>query len=109
MADYTHLPINEQIDSLAGYYVPLKEVRLEYKGREVLYMIGQAVVEASCCGFQNRAYALVPGYIVKWQNKTTDKGLPVSEVEPIADDDAQEAVKKTIRQTEQVDQIDFWQ
>ncbi|MDD5126889.1 MAG: hypothetical protein PHR43_02145 [Dehalococcoidales bacterium] len=108
MADYTHLPLNEQIDALSGYYVPIKETRLEYNGREVVYMVGQAVVEASCCGFQNRAYVLVPGYIVKWQSKTNEKGLPVSEVQPITDKDTQDAIQKIIRQTEQVDQVDFW-
>lgn len=109
MADYTHLPLDEQIDSLAGFYTPLKEVRLKYNGREVLYTVGQAVVDASCCGFTNRAYVLVPGYIVKWQSKTNERGLPVSEVEPVTDEQAQDNIRKLIKEAEQITQIDFWQ
>lgn len=109
MADYTHLELNQHVDALAGYYTPLKEVRLDLSGREVLYMVGEAVVEASCCGFSNLAYVLVPGYIVKWQYKTNENGLPVSEVAPVTDNKEQDAIKKVIKETEQIAQIDFWQ
>ena len=50
MNRYTHLELGQTIEALAGYYTPLKEVRLKYRGREVLYVIGQMVVDASCCG-----------------------------------------------------------
>ena len=109
MADYTHLELNQHVDALAGYYTPLKEIRLKYNGREVLYVVGEAVVEASCCGFQNRAYVLVPGYLIHWKNKTNERGLPVSEVEPITDPQQQDNFKKIIREAEQIPQIDFWQ
>ena len=88
--EYTHQKLNEDSHCIAGYYTPQKEVRLKYNNREVLYVIGQAVVEASCCGNKSWNYALVPGYIINWQNKRNEAGLPVSEVEPISDEAPQE-------------------
>ncbi|MFC2060312.1 hypothetical protein ACFLTZ_04380, partial [Chloroflexota bacterium] len=60
MNKYTHLELDEDIICIAGYYTPLKEVRLQYNNREVLYVIGQAVVDSSCCGTGSWGYALVP-------------------------------------------------
>ena len=71
---------------------PEKEVKLKHNNREVLYVIGQAVIEASCCGGGSCGYAIVPGYILNWQNKTNEAGLPVSEVEPISDKATQENI-----------------
>ena len=105
---YTHLELNTTIEALAGYYIPLKEVRLKYKGREVLYVIGQVVVDASCCGKANYQYALVPGYIIRWQTEKNKDSLPVSEVEPIPDKAAQVKIRKIIQETEHVTQIEFW-
>ena len=106
--EYTHLPINEDVTCIAGYYTPLKEVRLKYNGKEVLYVVGQAAVESSCCGIGCWAYALVPGYIVNWQKRTNEAGLPVSEVEPISDKIVQGRIRQTIKKVESISQVDFW-
>jgi len=105
---YTHLKINEDVNCIAGYYTPQKEVRLKYNNREVLYVAGQAVIEASCCGSGSCGYAIVPGYIVNWQNKTNEAGLPVSEVEPISDKATRENISRIIKQAEVISQIEFW-
>jgi hypothetical protein len=105
---YTHLELNQDVNAIAGHYTPLKEVRLKYNGREVLYVLSEAVVDASCCGTADYASALVPGYIVRWQAKKNRDGLPVSEVEPIADKQARNKIRKIIRETENVTQVEFW-
>ena len=105
---YTHLELNEDVNCMAGFYTPLKEVRLEYNHREVLYVIGRAVIESSCCGVGNWGYALVPGYMVSWQNEKNDDGLPKSEVEPISDEAAQNDIRKIIKEVENISQIEFW-
>ena len=105
---YTHPKLNEDSYFIAGYYTPQKEVRLNYNGREVLYVIGSAVVEAACCGVGNWGYALVPGFIVNWQNKRNKDGLPVSEVEPISDKVAQNNIRQIIESKETVTQVQFW-
>jgi hypothetical protein len=105
---YTHLEMNQDIKAVAGYYTPQKEVRLKYNGREVLYVISQAVVDASCCGSADFSYALVPGYVIRWQTETNQDGLPVSDVEPISSKTAQDKIRKIIRETEHTSQIEFW-
>lgn len=110
---YTHLELGtDVIVGIAGYYTPQKEVRLRYNGREVLYVIGQAVVESTCaggaCGTGRWAYAIVPGYIINWQNTKNEAGLPVSEVEPVIDKEAQANIKRIIQTSEEASPIGFW-
>ena len=108
MNEYTHLKLNEDIICIAGYYTPLKEVRLKYNNREVLYVMGQAVIESSCCGTGSWGYVLVPGYIVNWQSKKNEAGLPVSEIEPISDEGARDNIRQIIQTDEAISQIEFW-
>ena len=106
---YTHLKLNEDYPSgIAGYYTPEKEERLQYNGREVLYVTGRAVIESSCCGTGNWVYALVPGFIINWQNETSERGLPVSEVEPILDEEIRKNIRKTIQANEGAYPVGFW-
>jgi len=106
--EYTHLKTGEEIPCIAGYYTPRKEVRIDYNGRQVLYVVGQAVIESSCCGIGSWGYVLVPGYILDWQNRTNEAGLPVSTVEPVSDRTAREEIGQIIRETEAISQINFW-
>ena len=109
MTEYTHLKLNEDYKTgIAGYYTPQKEGRLKYDGREVLYVVGHAVIEASCCGISDWGYVLVPGFVVRWQGKTNDSGAPVSEVETIADEKARDEIIKMIRAEESVPFVSFW-
>ncbi len=108
---YTHLELGKEvIAGITGYYTPQKEVRLKHNGREVLYVIGQAVVESSCCGggAGSWIYAIVPGYVVSWQNTRNEAGLPVSEVESISDEEAQANIRRTIETNEGASLIGFW-
>ncbi len=106
--EYTHLKVNEDVTCIAGYYTPLKEVRLPYNGKEVLYVVGQAAIESSCCGVGHWGYVVVPGYIVSWQQRTNEAGLPVSEVEPISDKQARDDITKIVKELESISPIEFW-
>lgn len=109
MRVYTHLQLGEDIAAgIAGYYTPGQEVRMDYNGREILYILGNAVVEAACCGVGNWGYALIPGYIINWKSKKNGAGLPVSEVEPIIDEKKRDNIKKIIQGREIVTQVQFW-
>jgi len=84
-------------------------VRLKYNGKEVLYVIGSSTLDSTCCGGGGSCgYAVVPGYVLKWQKKKNKDGLPVSEVEPVADEATRRAIGRTIRETENIGNIDFW-
>ena len=106
---YTHLEAGKDVViGIGGYYTPQQEVRLKYNGREVLYIIGRAVIESSCCGTGNWTYTIVPGYIVNWQNTKNEAGLPVSEVEPISDEEAREHIRKIVQSNKAASLIGFW-
>ncbi len=100
---YRHPELGKDIPiGIAGFYTPIKEVRLLYQGREVLYMVGKSVLESSCCGTGSWVYATVPGYIIRWQFGT-ENGLPVSEVQPVEDNPEREDIQKIIEEREYTD------
>ena len=107
-AKYTHLELGEDVECLAGHYTPLKEVRLKYNDREVLYVVGSAVIDSSCCGTGTWGYVTVPGYLLNWQTGTNEAGLPESEVELIKDEKERHNIESIIQAEEGILQIAFW-
>ncbi len=109
MSNYTHLELGKDVvTGIAGYYTPQREVRLKYDGREVLYIVGEAVIESSCCGVGSWTYAIVPGYIINWQNTKNEIGLPISEVAPISDKEVQDNIRRILETKEAALLIGFW-
>jgi hypothetical protein len=112
--EYVHQELNKELPVPSGYYILFKELKLKYNGREVLCVTGVGVLECSACaGFtivagRGGEYALVPGYIVSWKSNKNEYGLPVSEVEPIVDEKIKKGIAATIRQTENIQNIEFW-
>ena len=45
--EFVHPNLGEEVPARAGYYVPLEDNILPYKGREVVYIVGHACLEAS--------------------------------------------------------------
>lgn len=86
MAEYVHVEVGEEIRSIAGYYKVLEEGVLEYKGREVLYLVKMAVVETSCCGPGGLGFISVPGYIVAPRARQDAQGAWITDVERISDE-----------------------
>ena len=106
--DYVHEELDREIDAISGYYVFNKEVRLPYGEREVLYLVGYAVIDKSCCGTGGCGYAFVPGYIKTWKSRSDPGGRPISEIEPIRDQSERRALTKLIEDEEIVNQVQFW-
>ncbi len=72
--EFTHPELDQEVHSIAGYYIPREEHTLPYDSREVLYIVGDACIEASCCGVASWSYIQVPGFLVKtaiarWGNR----------------------------------------
>lgn len=105
--DFTHPVFNEAVRTIGGHYILLGEKRLVFNGREVLYLIGCAVADASCCAPGACAYALVPGYIQDWKYKTGRGGQRVSRVAPIMDRWIQDEIRRRIMEKEHVQQVNF--
>jgi len=111
---YTHLPLGVEVESFAGYYTPEDEIRLEYTGRDVLYVVGYVAVEATCgavgaeaCRAVSYRYATVQGYLLEWQSETNEGGLAISTVEQISDQTTINRIKQIILDREQVSQVQF--
>jgi len=106
--EYIHDKLGQAVESIAGYYMPTQELRLKYNNREVLCILGSTKVESSYYLTGGGPYALVPGYIIRWKCKQSTDGSPVSEVEPIKDEDARQSISAIINDIEPVKIIDFW-
>ena len=105
--DYVHRELNQEVSSISGHYVLMEEIRLALHERKVLYLIGCAVVDNSCCGATSFEYAMVPGFILNWKYKKNEEGLPVSQVEPICDMATQNEIKNLIQEKKAVNQVNF--
>jgi hypothetical protein len=106
-SEFEHPELNEEITAIGGHYALIKQVRLPFRGQEVLYLVGWAVMDTSCCGSAGCAYVRVAGLIRRWQYKTAVAGRPVSLVEPIRDPAARKELRRIICRTEAVQQVSF--
>jgi hypothetical protein len=106
-SEFVHDKLEEEINAIGGHYYFTDEVRMPFQGREVLYLVGGAVFDRTCCGYTGFGYVLVPGYILDWKYKTNEHGLPVSRLEPVRSEDEREEIQTLIRQKESVQQVKF--
>ena len=105
-AEYVHQPLHQEVVAIGGTFLLVKELRLLFKGRELLYVVGHAVFDNTCCGTGGCAYALVPGFVREWKSETKS-GLAVSRVEPIHHRFTQDQVRQMIEKREVVQGISF--
>lgn len=105
--EYVHQELNQEITAIGGHYALVKEVRLPFGDRQVLYLVGYGVFDTTCCGVGGAAYALVPGFILDWKSKTNKDNLAISYVEPIRDKIIQKEVRRLVKEREAVQQIKF--
>lgn len=106
--DYVHPVLNEEITSVSGFYTLIKEARLIFQGREVLYYIGHAAFDTSCCGEGGCAYAFIAGFIDNWKVKKSKEGYDISQIEKIYDDSARKEIAAIIKTKEGVHQTNFY-
>lgn len=104
---YVHQSLNEEITAIGGHYRLVKEARLPYRGREILYLVGHAAFDTTCCGPGGCAYALVPGFVISWRSGETEDGLATSLLEPIRDPGIQNDIRQLIERIETVQQVIF--
>ena len=105
--DFTHPDLGREVTAIGGHYVFGKEIRMSYESREILYFVGYAVLDSTCCGVGGVAYVLVAGFIRQWKYKKNHDDCLVSLIEPICDQTIQKKVRKAIRKKEMVYQVTF--
>ena len=105
--EFVHPAIGQEVTAIGGHYVFGKEIRLPYNGREILYFVGYAVLDSTCCGVGGCAYVLVAGYIRQWKYKKNHNDCPISLVQPIDDQIDQKQIRSKIQKMEMVYQVTF--
>lgn len=103
---YTH-ELGREVRSISGGYELEREGKFEMHGKEVLYVVGNAVVDSSCCGVWGCRYALVPGYVRQFKTRQDEQGLWISEVEPIIDRATRQEITRVLKEKEVVQQVQF--
>ena len=105
--EYTH-ELHREVRSISGGYTLEKEERITIGSKEVLYVVGNALADSSCCGFWGCCYALVPGYVVKWKHTKNEEGISISTVEAIAEEHVKREITEFLKEKEGVSQVWFW-
>ena len=105
--DFTHPKLGQEVTAIGGHYVFGKEIRMPYNNREILYFVGYAVLDSTCCGVGGVAYVLVAGFIRQWKFKKNEEDCYISQIEPIYDQAVQNEVRSVIRKREMVYQVSF--
>ena len=105
--EYEHPEPGREVEAISGRYTIIREGLLPFDGRDLLYLVGAAAFDSSCCGEGGCAYAIVPGFIVHKNLRATPRGNPISLVEPISDETLQKTIAAAIRQIENVAQVNF--
>ena len=105
--EYTH-ELHREVRSISGGYTLEKEERITIGSKEVLYVVGNALADSSCCGFWGCHYAFVPGYVVSWKHKKNEEGISISKVEAITEDHVKREIERLLMEKEGVSQVRFW-
>ena len=104
---YVHL--SEGVDQHSGHGMSARwsERTLSYGGRDVLYLLTDAVVDTVCCGDRVFHYATVLGYVKEWKKEQNDAQLPVSVIEPVLDPGARKGIEESLRSIDADVQVSF--
>lgn len=105
--DYVHRGLEQEVTAIGGHYRFHREACLAFRGRKVLYLVGHALFDSTCCGVGGCGYALVQGLVEKWKYRRDAEGFPVSRVAEIAGPNRQREIGRLIQAQETVQQVVF--
>lgn len=104
--DFVHPVLNEEIDAIGGYYMFTKENLMEHPHGNILYLIGFAATDTSCCGAGGCGYAVVAGHVQELHSCLSKEGRYISEVTPVDEQDHAE-ITRALRMKEGISQVHF--
>ena len=104
---YVSEELGREVASPSGYYQPSEEGYLYYQGRGLLYTLGSACIEASCCGVGDWRYARVEGYVVDHAAGPGGGGGGPIEIETIEDEDERAAIHRLLEDTHPGIRVEF--
>lgn len=106
--EFTHPDLGEEVRSISGYYVPCEEHTLPYDGRDIIYVLGQACIDASCCGSAAWSYIQVPGFLIRKHIRGGGAAPLVSEVESLQDPETRNSIRELLSKEYPGAQIEIW-
>jgi hypothetical protein len=104
--EFAHPELGVEVKAIGGHYLFTREETLDHPAGQVLYLVGYAVTDRSCCGPAGCIYAVVTGRIVSLRFCMREDGRPVSIIDPI-EESLYEDLAKAIRLKEGVSQVHF--
>ena len=107
MTDYIHQPPGTEFRSISGHYTITEAGHMEHRGGTLLYELGVAVVDNSCCGAGGCRFIHVVGYVTSVGRRTDPDGLPVSDVEPVADPKDRKSIQAILEKQFPHSQVSF--
>jgi hypothetical protein len=87
-ARYLPEDLGNEVVAPSGYYQPLEEAFLDYSDKRLVYILGTACIDASCCGTSSWKYLRVEGYVVESnlsQGQSEGTGLEIETIEDAGD------------------------
>ncbi|MBN2298153.1 MAG: hypothetical protein JXM72_06140 [Deltaproteobacteria bacterium] len=104
--DFIHPLLNEEVYAIGGHYMFIKEELLPHSRGDILYLVGYALADTSCCGATGCGYAIVPGHVVSLHSRRTDDNRPISVISPV-DEQLYPDVAMAVAHKEGVGQVHF--
>ncbi len=104
--EYVH-EIPQTVEFVNGSYDLVAIKSRPIAGCNILYCLGEALLDNSCCGETRLCYALVIGEVVADQFRLTPEGRPVSLVEAIANEALATAIRSELLGAEAVSTVNF--
>jgi hypothetical protein len=106
--EFTHPELDQEVRTISGYYVPREEHVMPCDGRQVLYIVGDACIDASCCGTASWSYIQVPGYLFQKQIRGGGEQPVVSEIEMITDKAVRQKITESLQKTYPGARVEIW-
>jgi hypothetical protein len=106
--EFVHPELGRDVNALAGHYTPL-EIRVRpYRGRSVLYLIGNVSLDSYCCGTGNWNYVQIPGFLLREVRPGAEDAPAVSEIETIENEDDRQAITTAFAREYPGARIEMW-
>lgn len=104
--EFYHPALNEEVNAIGGHYMFTKEALLPHPQGDILYIIGYAATDTSCCGAGGCGYALVPGHVGSLRGRLSTDNRYISTTAPV-DEQHYGEVARAIQMREGVTQVHF--
>jgi hypothetical protein len=104
---YSSGDFGTEVQAVWGYYQPMEAGVLEFAGKPLLYTLGSACIEASCCGKGSWNYVRVEGYVAEGGPEWRPGGSDTVEIDTIEGTQEQAAIAKLLAEKHPGFRVEF--